>query len=86
LLHPKSASGAFVARLALKVCASRLVQKLFRPSAARRARDIAADLVFPDYGRRPAADEPIVTLPRQPQPPRGGVPTSGTPLPAAHAL
>jgi 2-polyprenyl-6-methoxyphenol hydroxylase-like FAD-dependent oxidoreductase len=56
LLHPKSAAGAFLARLALQICASRLMQKLFRPSAAKRAKDIADDFVFPDYDRRPAAD------------------------------
>ena len=49
LLHAKTSFGILITRLAQKFFASGVVQTLFKPSAAKRSRDIAEDFVFPTY-------------------------------------
>ncbi|MGX5831019.1 hypothetical protein [Mesorhizobium sp. 43Arga] len=49
LIHVKTPFGIAVTRIAQKLFASKGVQKLLRPSDAKRKRDIAQDFVFPGY-------------------------------------
>jgi 2-polyprenyl-6-methoxyphenol hydroxylase-like FAD-dependent oxidoreductase len=49
LIHVNTSFGISVLRLAQKFFASKIVQKLFRPSAAKRETNVAEDFVFPNY-------------------------------------
>ncbi len=49
LIHVKTAFGISIAHLAQKILASSLIQKLFKPSAVKREKDVAEDFVFPSY-------------------------------------
>ena len=49
LLHVKTRLGVSFVRLIQKSLASRVVQKLFKPSAAQREKDNAKDFVLPTY-------------------------------------
>lgn len=55
LIHVNTSFAISVLRLAQKFFASKIVQKLFRPSAAKREKNVAEDFVFPDYGTRSQA-------------------------------
>jgi 2-polyprenyl-6-methoxyphenol hydroxylase-like FAD-dependent oxidoreductase len=49
LIHVKTPLGIALTRLAQKFFASKVVQKLFKPSVAKREKDVAEDFVFPSY-------------------------------------
>jgi len=49
LIHVNTSFGIFVMRLIQKFFASKIVQKLFKPSAAKREKNVAEDFVFPNY-------------------------------------
>jgi 2-polyprenyl-6-methoxyphenol hydroxylase-like FAD-dependent oxidoreductase len=49
LIHVNTSFGIFLTRLVQKFFASQVVQKLFKPSAAKREKDVAEDFVFPRY-------------------------------------
>ncbi|WCE05897.1 FAD-dependent monooxygenase [Pseudoxanthomonas sp. JBR18] len=48
-MHPRTAFGSALARLVLRVMASRPVQRLLKPSPARREQAIVNDFAFPQY-------------------------------------
>jgi 2-polyprenyl-6-methoxyphenol hydroxylase and related FAD-dependent oxidoreductases len=48
MMHPRSRSGAALARVVLKVLSSRPVQWLFKPNDAGRKKKVAEDFTFPD--------------------------------------
>ena len=49
LVHVKTGPGIRLTRLVQKIFASRVAQKLFKPSAAKREKDVVKDFVFPGY-------------------------------------
>ncbi|SCX24419.1 FAD-dependent monooxygenase [Mycolicibacterium fluoranthenivorans] len=49
MMHPKSGAGIGLTHLAQRLVASQAVQRQFRPSAEKRAREVADDFVFVDY-------------------------------------
>jgi 2-polyprenyl-6-methoxyphenol hydroxylase-like FAD-dependent oxidoreductase len=49
LMHPRSRCGIYLTHLAQRLMASNAVQRKFRPSAAKRAQQVADDFQFADY-------------------------------------
>lgn len=49
MMHPTSRTATALARMVLRLCASKLVQRLFRPSEDKRQKAVEDDFVFPDY-------------------------------------
>lgn len=49
LIHAKTSFGISVTHFAERFFASKAVQRLFKPSPAKREKDVAEDFVFPNY-------------------------------------